>query len=103
MYKKKSPYGMRRMRMSTVRKKRKVEVHKEDWHGTINGYTNLKCRCDDCRAAMSAYMREYRQGRFTGQKCTNKIRGKRCRNPASVAAGNGLCFSCNATKVSKGA
>jgi hypothetical protein len=24
-------------------------------HGTYNGYRNLSCRCDDCRAANTAY------------------------------------------------
>ena len=24
-------------------------------HGTKNGYSNLRCRCDDCRAAWAAY------------------------------------------------
>lgn len=24
-------------------------------HGTLNGYSNLKCRCDRCKAAAAAY------------------------------------------------
>ena len=24
-------------------------------HGSVNGYNNLKCRCDECRAANAAY------------------------------------------------
>jgi hypothetical protein len=27
-------------------------------HGTINGYTNLKCRCDLCRRAWADYSAE---------------------------------------------
>ncbi len=27
-------------------------------HGTANGYKNLRCRCDDCREAATAYLRE---------------------------------------------
>jgi len=27
----------------------------EAWHGTLNGYTNRKCRCDECRGARAAY------------------------------------------------
>jgi len=29
-------------------------------HGTPNGYNNLGCRCDACRAAMTSYMRDRR-------------------------------------------
>lgn len=25
-------------------------------HGTVNGYSNLKCRCADCRSAWADYM-----------------------------------------------
>lgn len=32
----------------------------EPWHGTRNGYTNYGCRCDDCKVAQAAYMKEYR-------------------------------------------
>jgi hypothetical protein len=28
-------------------------------HGTVSGYTNLKCRCEPCRKAWREYMREY--------------------------------------------
>lgn len=28
-------------------------------HGTLNGYKNYGCRCDECKAAMSAAMRAY--------------------------------------------
>lgn len=30
-------------------------------HGTLNGYTQLRCRCDRCRAAKLDYQREYRR------------------------------------------
>lgn len=29
-------------------------------HGTVNGYTNHKCRCDECRSAWATYVRTYR-------------------------------------------
>lgn len=29
-------------------------------HGTLGGYVNQKCRCDECRAANAAYGRAYR-------------------------------------------
>ena len=29
-------------------------------HGTLTAYTDHRCRCDPCRAAMRAYYREYR-------------------------------------------
>lgn len=34
-------------------------------HGTANGYNNLGCRCDRCRAAWAAYVndRNHRTGR----------------------------------------
>jgi hypothetical protein len=34
-------------------------------HGTINGYTNLACRCPECREAWRVYMNEsnHRLGR----------------------------------------
>jgi hypothetical protein len=31
-----------------------------DFHGTIGGYTNHRCRCDDCRVANREYMRSTR-------------------------------------------
>lgn len=31
-------------------------------HGTIGAYTSGKCRCDDCRRAMTDYHREHRGG-----------------------------------------
>lgn len=32
-------------------------------HGTLSGYTNHKCRCDDCRHAMATYNRELRRSK----------------------------------------
>jgi hypothetical protein len=32
----------------------------EDWHGTLSGYTNHRCRCIECRAARTAYAVEWR-------------------------------------------
>lgn len=29
-------------------------------HGTLTMYTHRRCRCEQCRAAMTAYAREYR-------------------------------------------
>lgn len=31
-------------------------------HGSVNGYTNHHCRCDECRFATSAYYRQLRGG-----------------------------------------
>lgn len=33
----------------------------ERWHGTLGGYTNHRCRCEKCRSANTARMREYRE------------------------------------------
>lgn len=30
-------------------------------HGTANGYTNHRCRCDECRAAKAVYQAAYRK------------------------------------------
>lgn len=35
----------------------------EPWHGTVNGYTNRKCRCDACQDAWRAYIAEKRAAR----------------------------------------
>jgi hypothetical protein len=31
-----------------------------DWHGTTNGYSNRKCRCDRCTAANTESLRHWR-------------------------------------------
>lgn len=41
-------------------------------HGTINGYSNHKCRCDDCRAAWRGYTRELRR-RKVGQPIPDSV------------------------------
>ena len=33
------------------------------WHGTTNGYNNLKCRCEACRAAWAEFCAEMRMVR----------------------------------------
>lgn len=33
----------------------------ESWHGTLNGYSNRKCRCSGCRQAAAANMRRYKE------------------------------------------
>lgn len=38
-------------------------------HGTINGYGNHGCRCDACRAASTAYMKEHKQGGYAKDAC----------------------------------
>ena len=40
---------------------RKVKVLDADdpRHGTIGGYTNYSCRCDECRAANNAHQADY--------------------------------------------
>lgn len=50
-------------------------------HGTMNGYTNLKCPCDECKAWMSGYYRQLRGG------TTPKNPGKYNVEPST---GNGL-------------
>lgn len=67
----------------------KTQDQSEHWHGTINGYTNHKCRCGACRAAFATYQSEYRAKRFKGRR--KKCYIKDCTRMASRAAGNGLC------------
>jgi hypothetical protein len=33
-------------------------------HGTLNGYSNLHCRCDACRGAWADYCYDLRQNRL---------------------------------------
>jgi len=33
-------------------------------HGTVNGYTNVKCRCDRCRKAWRAVVNQYKKDRI---------------------------------------
>lgn len=37
-------------------------------HGTYNGYVNLSCRCDQCRAAATAMARKLKAQRVAGPK-----------------------------------
>jgi hypothetical protein len=39
-------------------------------HGTTSRYRNEKCRCDQCRAAHSAYMADLRQRNRAKQQAT---------------------------------
>lgn len=36
-------------------------------HGTPHAYTNLVCRCDPCRAAWAAYVRQ-RRAHYAGRR-----------------------------------
>lgn len=36
-----------------------VEQLRFDYHGTAGGYTNHRCRCDECRTAWAKAHREY--------------------------------------------
>jgi hypothetical protein len=38
------------------------------WHGTLNGYTNRACRCEECRHAWTSYARRYRARRLTAAR-----------------------------------
>lgn len=40
-------------------------------HGTLNGYSNYRCRCAECRDAQRLYMQDYR-ARKRQQKETSK-------------------------------
>lgn len=56
-------------------------------HGTYNGYSNLKCRCDRCREANTAYCRAARERAAASARCPS------CNGSAGVYAG-GECRKC---------
>lgn len=58
------PMGARVTGMSVDEKRAAFQADLTDErHGTLNGYNNLRCRCDGCRAANAASMREYKERR----------------------------------------
>lgn len=51
----------------------------DDRHGTVNGYQNLKCRCDLCRDAWRVKRIAYRatpSGAAAALKATHKYRAR---------------------------
>ncbi len=56
-------------------------------HGTENGYSNLHCRCEDCREAHRVYYRIRREQRRRTTTCPN------CGGPGGMHAG-GTCDAC---------
>lgn len=80
-----------------TKKRRKPREH---WHGTVNGYTNRKCRCKPCKAAFAEYMAEYRAKRFApGTVC--KTKG--CKRDPYKPAGNGFCYRCDLERLANAA
>ena len=56
------PEGKRERRLASMkrgREERATRTH-EAPHGTIGGYINWKCRCDECKAVYSAYRKAKR-------------------------------------------
>jgi len=45
-------------------------------HGTRNGYVNLGCRCDACRAAWAEYFKTYRRRERRGLSADDPRHGK---------------------------
>lgn len=33
-------------------------------HGTVNGYSNYKCRCPECKKAWNDYQKEYKRKKY---------------------------------------
>lgn len=56
-------------------------------HGTVNGYGNLGCRCEDCREANIAYVRARRRRLAAEKSCPN------CKGPGGTYA-DGECKAC---------
>lgn len=68
---------------------------KEKWHGTTGGYTNHRCRCDECRLAWNKYCqnrRMRRKGEYVYSQQddhgTNRIYSKGCTCPDCKAFGS---------------
>ena len=72
-------------------------VAPEKWHGSTDGYSNHKCRCQPCRDAWADYIRDLRRvrrqrferGQVTvthGKRSTYQNWGCRC-GECSAAAG----------------
>jgi hypothetical protein len=57
-------------------------------HGTMSGYTNRRCRCSDCRAAMRAYYKERKQ-RLNSCQCEacQKVRRELLAPPEETRVG----------------
>jgi hypothetical protein len=55
-------------------------------HGTTNGYNNLGCRCDACRAAKLEYVRSRGYGTYRRDACA-------CGQPKDLRAGQ--CRACD--------
>lgn len=47
-----------------------------DWHGTLGGYNNHGCRCDDCRRAHREYQRKYRDAHPERDRFTGRLKGE---------------------------
>lgn len=61
-----------------------VLAHDDSRHGTVNGYGNLGCRCDACRAAHAAAHSEYirrkrAEGRVVGSHGSSVAYDTGCR------------------------
>ena len=52
--------GATRLYEKDIRDRRRSRELPEGMHGTIGGYRNWSCRCDECRAAQAASIRAYR-------------------------------------------
>lgn len=44
-------------------------------HGTPNGYTNLRCHCEPCRAANAAYMYDLKLRRIARNDMPERLHG----------------------------
>lgn len=70
-------------------KKKAPAKGKEPWHGTVSGYSNQRCSCARCKKAWRVYSAANRARRYADKPV---CRVKKCTNPQSQGAGNGLCF-----------
>lgn len=77
-------------------------------HGTMTGYVNRGCRCDECKAANTEYMRDYRaarkaNGRPVGGGTTAALRAARLhaaeRRAAAVSSAADLLAALDAMQA----
>jgi hypothetical protein len=71
-------------------------MHENDpRHGTVNGYSNLGCRCQPCRDAWAVYHRERGyQARYIERCVASSCGTPECERKPDRAYMTGYCYRC---------